>query len=391
MKELKQNKNRFMKYPGNIIFRLMFLFSAIMISFTACKEQQPVRRTIVSPEIHQDKSITFRYLAPGAEKVELSAEFLSENLLMTKDEDGLWTTTTGPVTPDIYPYFFIVDGIQVHDPNNTYLFPNERFKRSVIEIPGDPLLLSEIQEVPHGNVTYRYYKSQSLDLIRPVLVYTPPDYGKNPETRYPVLYLIHGMTDTEETWFKVGRVNVILDNMIAQGLAEPMIIVMPYANPLPALLEKNEEVDMNVLSTDYFTDDLINDVLPFTENNYSVYTDAGNRAIAGFSLGGRQTLAAGLGNPDKFAWVCAFSPAIFSNELENNFKTLYASPASLNSKLKLLWVSCGKDDGLYDASVEFTSLLEEKGIRHRTFFSEGGHTWMNCRLYLSEIAKLIFN
>jgi enterochelin esterase family protein len=179
--------------------------------------------------------------------------------------------------------------------------------------------------------------------------------------------------------------------MIAQGLAEPMIIVMPYANPLPALLEKNEEVDMNVLSTDYFTDDLINDVLPFTENNYSVYTDAGNRAIAGFSLGGRQTLAAGLGNPDKFSWVCAFSPAIFSNELENNFKNLYASPASLNSKLKLLWVSCGKDDGLYDASVEFTSLLEEKGIRHRTFFSEGGHTWMNCRLYLSEIAKLIFN
>jgi len=371
------------------LFKILLPTILVIIWNSPDSSGQPGRHSFISPEVKADRTVTFRFLAPNAKEVKLSSEFLAEPLSMTKDSVGLWTIITDPVKPDIYPYFFIVDGIQVSDPNNTYLFPNERFKRSIVEIPGDPPLLSEVQKVPHGYVTYMYYKSKSLDLIRPVLIYTPPDYNNNNE-KYPVLYLIHGMTDTEETWFKVGRVNVILDNMIAQGMAKPMIIVMPYANPLPALKENNGKIDMNVLNTDYFSKDLINDVIPFIQSNYRVYTDSFNRAIAGFSLGGRQTLAAGLGNPDKFAWVCAFSPAIFSNELENNFKNSYASAGALNKNLKLLWVSCGKDDGLYNASVEFTTLLENKSIRHKTFFSEGGHTWMNSRLFISEISKLLF-
>ena len=368
--------------------KLMLLLVALIFSSTVAG--QPGRRQIVSPEVNKDKMVTFRYLAPAAQKVELSTQFLKDRQAMAKGDDGLWSITVGPVTPDIYPYCFFVDGIQVSDPNNTYLFPNERFKNSLVDIPGDSPLLSQVQNVPHGSVTYRYYKSKSLDLIRPLLVYTPPDYYKSKKAKYPVLYLIHGMTDTEETWFKVGRVNVILDNLIAHGMAKSMIIVMPYANPLPALQEQNKNTDMNVLNTDYFSNDLINDVIPFIENNYRVYTDSYNRAIAGFSLGGRQTLSAGLGNPDKFNWVCAFSPAIFVNEFQESFKNNYASPELINKNLKLLWVSCGKDDGLYKASVEFTALLKDKGIRYLTYFPDGGHTWMNCRLYISEITKRLF-
>jgi len=381
-------KNKSITVSRNLNLKFMLLFAAIIFSITA--NGQAGRRLIVSLEVNKDKTVTFRYLAPNAEKVELSAEFLKDRQPMTKGDDGLWSVTVGPVTPDIYPYSFYVDGIQVSDPNNTYLFPNERFKRSLVDIPGDPPLLHQVQNVPHGNVTYRYYKSKSLDLIRPLVIYTPSGYEKNSKTRYPVLYLIHGMTDTEETWFKVGRVNVILDNMIAQGKAKAMIIVMPYANPLPVLQEKGRTADMNVLGTDYFRNDLINDVIPFIESSYRVLTDSPNRAIAGFSLGGRQTLAAGLENTDSFSWVCAFAPAIFGNEMQENFKSKYPSPEVINKNLKLFWVSCGKEDGLYKASIDLTSLLKGKGIKYQTFFSDGGHTWMNCRLYISEIAKLLF-
>lgn len=374
---------------------LRTVFSSILfLSFAFCLAQPGGRVArpmgVKSPEVMADKSVIFRFIAPGAKEVKLSAQFLKEPKSMNRDSLGIWTIRTEPVKPDLYPYCFIVDGIQVSDPNNIYFFPNERFKNSLVDIPGDAPLLYEAQNVPHGNVTYRYYKSKSLDLIRPLVIYTPPDYDKNRKVKYPVLYLIHGMTDTEETWFKVGHVNMILDNLIALGLARPMIIIMPYANPLPALQEKNKNTDMNVLNTDYFSNDLINDILPFVESNYRVYSDSQDRAIAGFSLGGRQTLAAGLGNPDKFNWVCAFSPAIFANELQDNFKNKYASPELINKNLKLMWVSCGKDDGLYNAAVQFTSLLKDKGIRYQTFFSDGGHTWMNCRLYISEVAKLLF-
>jgi enterochelin esterase family protein len=348
------------------------------------------RRLIVSPEIKKDKTIIFRYQAPNAVKLELSAQFLKERQLMKKDTAGLWSVTVGPVTPDIYPYSFFVDGIQVNDPNNTLIFPNERFKSSLVDIPGDTPLIHSMQDVPHGKVTYRYYMSGSLDLIRPLVIYTPPGYDKDSKVKYPVLYLIHGMTDTEETWFKVGHVNLILDNLIFQGKAKPMIIVMPYANPLPALQEKNSSTDMNVLNTDYFSNDMIKDIVPFIESNYRVLADSFDRGIAGFSLGGRQTLAIGLANPQMFSWVCALSPAIWKNEFDNNFKQLYASPETLNKQLKMLWISCGKEDGLYASASDFIQALKDRNIRYKEFFPGGGHTWMNCRLFISTVSPLLF-
>jgi len=344
------------------------------------------RRMIVSPEVHPDKTVTFRFMAPDARKVELSTEILNERAAMTRDENGLWSVTIGPVTPDIYPYSFLVDGIPVADPNNVDIFPNERFKRSLVDVPGDEPLIHAMQDVPHGKVTYRYYKSETLGLTRRLLVYTPPGYMQNTEKTYPVLYLIHGMTDTEETWYKVGKVNFILDNLIAV----PMIIVMPYANPYPELRELNRQVEADLLATDLFTDEMIHEVIPAIEENYRAQTGPENRAIAGFSLGGRQTLAAGLGHPEIFSWVFAYAPAIFDRELDDLFEKTYAGPEDLNEALNQLWVSCGRDDGLYEASVKFTGLLKDKGINHETFFTDGGHTWMNCRLFLAETARRLF-
>jgi enterochelin esterase-like enzyme len=224
-----------------------------------------------------------------------------------------------------------------------------------------------------------------------MVIYTPPGYEKNSKTKYPVLYLIHGMTDTEETWFKVGRVNLILDNLIAQGKAKPMIIVMPYANPNAELAKKSKGTPVDVMNTDLFGNDMLKDIIPFIENNYRVLKGSENRAIAGFSLGGRQTLAIGLVHPELFSWVCAFAPAIFSNDFEKTISDSYASPDLLNKQLKLLYISCGNEDSLYNSAVGFIEALKKKNIKHTTFLTGGGHTWMNCRLFITETAQLLFS
>jgi len=195
------------------------------------------------------------------------------------------------------------------------------------------------------------------------------------------------MTDTEETWFKVGHANLILDNLIAQNKAKPMTIIMPYANTYSSLGHVAEREDL--LRTDLFSQDVINDIIPFVQKNYRVLAGKDHRAIAGFSLGGRHTLAIGLANPDLFNWVCAYSPAIWENELEDHFKELFADPEILN-KLKLLSLSCGTEDGLYNSTLDLIAALNEREIKHITFLPPGGHTWMNCKLFLTESAQVLF-
>ncbi len=364
---------------------IFFLFAVFGIVSVSAQQ----RRNIVSPEIHKDNTVTFRFAAPQAEQVELSGQFLSKNLSMSKDENGIWSVTTTPVKPDIYPYNFVVDGISANDPNNVLIFPNERFKGNLLDMPGNPPLIHSLQNVPHGRIAYNYYHSKSLDLERPLVIYTPPGYDENPTKKYPVLYLIHGMTDTHETWFKVGRVNDILDNLIAQKKAEPMIIVMPYANALPDLMQKNPGQTFDIMGTDLVTNEIMKEIIPYVEQNYRTLNTADKRAVAGFSLGGRQTLAAGLGNPDMFSYVCAFAPAIFGNGIDESFNTTYASADKLK-KLKLLWVSCGKEDSLYQGSLALLDALKKRGIKYQEYFTPGGHTWMNCRIYLTEISQRLF-
>ena len=188
-----------------------------------------------SPEVHPDNKVTFRFLAPHAKEVRLSAQFQKAPVDMTKDERGVWSVTVGPVKPDMYPYNFVVDGTAIPDAKSAVLFPNEGFKSSLVEITGSSPLVHTVQDVPNGTLSYRYYNSPELG-TRPVIIYTPPGYETDASKKYPVLYLLHGTTDTEETWTKVGRANVILDSLINQGKAQPMIIVMLMAVPGPGLV-----------------------------------------------------------------------------------------------------------------------------------------------------------
>lgn len=346
---------------------------------------------IVSPDYHKDGSVTFRLRAPEAEKVELECQMFEGTRPMAKDDKGVWSINVTPDQPDIYPYAFVVDGTKIADPENMHIFPNEGFKYSLADVKGPQPDWQDLQDVPHGKISYTYYTSNAVGFDRPVVVYTPAGYDPASSEKYPVLYLIHGMTDTYETWFKVGKINNILDNLIAAGLAKKMIVVMPYANPYPEMIRRGQAKMYNPMDTELTTKEFTESVVPFIEANYNVLTDADSRAIAGFSLGGRQTLACGLGNPDKFHYVCAFAPAIFGPEISANFDNgTYAKADQLNEKLKLLWLSCGTSDFLYQSSLQLDKNLKDRGIRYTTMYPGGGHTWMNCRDYITEVCKLLF-
>jgi enterochelin esterase-like enzyme len=360
-----------------------------LLLYAATSFAQPGRAPqFESPMVNADRTITFKFRAPKADSVLLSAQFLKSAQHMSKDTNGVWSITVGPVKPDLYPYNFSVDGISVADPGNPYVFPNERFKASLVDVRGDAPPVYNLDNMPHGTVSYRYYYSKSMGLMRPLVIYTPPGYEEDKKS-YPVLYLIHGMTDTEETWFKVGKVNLILDNLIAQKKAEPMIVVMPYANPWPDLQKKDKSTQVNLMATDNFSNEIRNEIIPHIEKLYRVNKNRDQRAIAGFSLGGRQTLATGLGHPEMFSYVFSYAPAIFDRELNDNMKNVYA-PADQLNKLKVLWLSCGKEDGLITGTKALSDLLTKNNVKHQTLYTEGGHTWMNCRLYITETAQLLF-
>ena len=346
---------------------------------------------VVSPDYHADGSVTFRCQAPNAKVVELDCQMFPQALPMTKDDKGVWSITVTPGKPDIYPYAFVVDGTKIADPNNMFIFPNEGFKYSLADVRGPEPSLQDIQDVPHGKVSYRFYHSNTCGIDRPLTVYTPAGYNPNGNERLPVLYLIHGMTDTYETWFKVGHVNNIMDNLIAKGLAKRMIIVMPYANPYIEMMRQGLADRYDSMDTDRVAAEIINDVKPFIEANYKVKTSARDRAVAGFSLGGRQALATGLGHPKEFAWVCAMAPAIFGNEYETNFQNgTYVPVNTLNKNYKLIWLGTGTSDFLIDPSRGLDAFLTANGVKHTFYTPDGGHTWMNCRDYLTHIAQLLF-
>ena len=332
---------------------------------------------VISPEVHPDNSVTFRFYAANAQKVTLESQFLTSNKLMTKEPSGVWSITVPPVKPDIYPYCFRVDSIQVADPNNTLIFANERFKYSLVDIRGNQPLIHSLQNVPHGKISYRYYNSATLGRTRTLVIYTPPGFDVNGKTKYPVLYLIHGGSDTEETWTKVGRANLIADNLIAQGKAKPMIIVMPYANVMPGPREG-------------FTKDVIDDIIPFVEANYPVLTESKNRAIAGFSVGGGQTLKYRTYQYLTSLLMCA--PMLPILQLMNSrITSLTGHPdaALINKQLKLFTISIATDDFLYESVKQNIAMFKEKNLNLQTLIVPGGHTWMNCKLYLDEYSSAV--
>lgn len=382
----------FVLYKSYIMKQILIYCFLFCLFLAGCgktaENQRPRRPMVVSPEVHADNTVTFRYLAPGAGEVKVDPQFMEGTAPMVKDEKGVWSVTLGPVEPDMYPYSFIVDGITVMDDNNPAYFENERFKASIVDVEGSTPLIHSIQDVPHGTVNYDYYMSDVLGTTGRILVYTPPGYEEQPDLSYPVFYLISGTTDTDETYFKVGRANFILDNLIAKGLAKPMIVVMPYGNPaayFSAGDPRGAETGRKL------SEDFLKAMMPYVEKNYRTINNADNRAIGGFSRGGNQGLTFGMNHLDKFSHLCSYASFAGNvNEFETTFKDFIRNPAQTNKRLHLFWLGVGSSDFLYENAKLFMDKLEKNGIKTTTMITDGGHTWMNAKLYLSESAKLLF-
>ncbi len=339
-------------------------------------------QSIISPEIDSQHHVTFRLLAPNAKQVGLQAQFLQDTRPMTKDSKGIWNVTLESVKPGIYEYNFIVDGLQVVDPSNSWLKVWLRNSKNLVEIPGDEPMFYEEQQVPHGTIHIHKYQSKSLGIPRQLYLYTPPGYETNQDTKYPVLYLFHGFGDTEDAWTGVGRANLIMDNLIAKNMVKPFIIVMPYGHT-----PSSPPVMRSIGRYDAYEKDLIEDIIPYVQKSYPISTEQKDRAIAGLSMGGGQSLTIGLGNLDLFGWVGAFSSAIPE---EPKLAKLLAEPESINEKLELLWIGCGRQGFLFEANQKFLERLTAEKIKHVGHFTEGAHEWRVWRNYLNELAPLLF-
>jgi len=345
-------------------------------------------RGIVSPEVHVDRRVTFRFRAPNAEKVFLRLEG-AKSLPMQKNDDGIWNATIEPVEPDYYGYSFIVDGVNLSDPSNSAIEHNLWRPLSEVHVPGPSLLPWEVKDVPHGTVHQHFYRSRVVGDDRDFYVYTPAGYDPGAKKRYPVLYLLHGLSHDASSWTDVGRAQIILDNLIAEGKAKRMIVVMPLGYGAPEILLDRApgpgDLVLRQRNYDRFSETLLTEVMPQVENTYRVSKD--RRAIAGLSMGGTESLLTGLNNIDRFAWIGAFSSGGMSDDFNAPFPKL---DSSANEKLHLLWISCGIDDSLIEPNRKFREWLKSKGVRHSDIETPGHHTWMLWRHNLAEFAPLLF-
>ena len=338
---------------------------------------------------HADGTVTFQYKNDQAKEVLVDVQFAGRKAMQKDAQTGLWTVTLGPAAPDMYPYCFVVDGVSIMDPDNPQYFPNEGFKNSLLEIPSKDGLAHDIKAVPHGTIEYIHYYSKSLGGTNNAIVYLPPNYMMNYEKKYPVFYLISGTTDTEEVYYKVGRVNYILDNLLAQKAAKEMIIVLPYGNPTKLLNDPAaNDAPPTRFGGDVFSQDLINDLMPYIEKNYRTINNKDHRAIGGFSRGGNQALFNGLSHLDKFSYLCSYS-SFTSTDIAG----VYDNAEDTNKKIRLFWLGVGTDDFLYGNARDYMAFLDQKGIRSVKEFTNDkfGHTWMNAKYFLSKTLPLLFN
>jgi enterochelin esterase family protein len=345
---------------------------------------------LVSPDVHPDGSVTFRFRAPNALDVKLAREG-TDPVPMQKDDQGVWSATTQPLPPDYYGYSIIVDGVRSIDPSNQLLKPNLLATENAVHVPGPLSLPWELNDVPHGEIHHHFYKSAVAGDDRDFYVYTPPGYDPAANKTYPVLYLLHGYSDDASGWTAVGRANVILDNLIAQGKAKPMIVVMPLGYGTMEMIKlgwgawgHNDVRDRNFAN---FSAALLTEVMPRVEGEYRVTKDRNARAIAGLSMGGSESLLTGLNNLDKFAWVGAFSSGGIPEDVQKDFPAL---DATANQQLHLLWIACGTEDHLITLNRNLRAWLKTKGVKATEIETPGMHTWLVWRRNLSEFAPLLF-
>jgi len=372
---------------------LAWLPACVMVGCLAFMPSVLMAQGFQSTTTNDDGTVTFRYKNDVARKVEVDVQFAGRKAMTRDAATGLWTVTLGPAAPDIYPYCFVVDGLSIMDPEAEGYFPNEGFKNSLLRVkPASGWLVSDVRDVPHGRVEYIEYRSKSLGGVNNAIVYLPPRYDKDSKTRYPVFYLISGTTDTEEVYYKVGRMNYILDNLLAEGKAREMIIVLPYGNPtklLPPRMPAGGMMGgMGMMMRDVVGDDLTGDLMPYIDSHYRTLADRDHRAIGGFSRGGNQGLGIGLRHLDLFSYLCSYS-SFTSTDIPG----VYDNADDTNRKIHLFWLGVGTDDFLYGNARDYMEHLDRHGIRSVKEFTTDkfGHTWMNARFFLDHSLQLLFN
>ena len=375
----------------------------------------PQAPAFVSPEVQPDRHVVFRIYAPHAENVRLSGGDIPGNgqgggAQATKGENGVWEATLGPIDPGAYRYNFNVDGVATIDPRNPAISQSNNNVWSLVYIPGADFM--DTKEVPHGAVASVNYYSTTLKKFRRMHVYTPPGYEMG-QGKFPVFYLLHGAGDNDEAWTSVGRAGFILDNLIAEKKAKPMVIVMPAGHTSQTFGGRGVGGGGRAPGApDEFVQDFVTDLMPYAESHYRVYTDRAHRAIAGLSMGGSQTLNIGIPHLDKFAYIGVYSSGLigsFGGGRGRGAPGAAAQPpapppgptweeqhkaeldnAAAKKGLKLLWFSTGVDDGLITTTRGTVDMLKKHGFNPVFKESPGAHTWINWRNYLNEFAPQLF-
>ncbi len=373
-------------------FSTLILIFLAVIAPSPAAQSQTAPPLLISPEVHGDHTVTFRFRDPNAKEVALQLEGSRKPLPMQKDDQGVWSLTTDPLAPDYYGYSFVADGVAgLLDPLNYRVKPNFLNRANEVYVPGPATLSWEIGDVPHGEIHHHFYKSAVVGDHRDFFVYTPPGYDPRGKQTYPVLYLLHGYSDDASAWTAVARANIILDNLIAQGEAKPMIIVMPLGYGEPKVLEPHsgifQDPGITQRNFDKFREALLTEVIPKVESTYLVKKDRNSRAIAGLSMGGSESLLTGLNTLDKFSWIGAFSSGGITPEFDKEFPSL---DSKANQQLHLLWIACGTDDHLVELNRNLRAWLASKSIKHADIETAGAHTWMVWRRNLTEFTQLLF-
>ena len=351
--------------------------------------------TLKSVEILPDQKVTFRIYAPKASAVTVGGDWAGTSgpAKLEKDDKGVWSATVGPLEPDFYSYSFNVDGVRTLDPKNATIKQGINSLDNMFFVAGKEAAFMDNQKVPHGDVRKVWYQSSTLDTQRRMHVYTPPGYDASKDS-YPVLYLLHGGGDEDSGWSTIGRAGFILDNLLAEKKAVPMLVVMPNGSlPRPALKPgEKPSPEAMAAAQDRFTNELLKDVIPYVEKNFHVRPGAANRAVAGLSMGGGQTLRAVTSHPDEFAYVGVWSAGIGQNaaDFEKRNATFLESADKVNKQVKLFSISVGDKDFALAGSKNLAELLTKHGIKNELHVSGGGHTWINWRHYLNDFAPLLF-
>ncbi len=341
----------------------------------------------VSPEVHSDGTVTLRLRAPNAQKVDLVLE--GADTAMQQGADGLWTVTTPVLAPEIYAYRFVVDGTPILDPRNVDVRDNLLTLWSNLTVPGTPPEPWEVQSIPHGIVEHHFYTSQVVlglpNNQSDYYVYTPPGYNPKSRESYPVLYLLHGYSDAADGWTQVGKANFILDSLIASGKAKPMIVVMTLGYGNMAVLKPGRTPELSEQNYDLYQKALVTEVIPQIEANYHVSKKREDRAIAGLSMGGHESLFTGLMHPELFAWIGTFSAGL-------NAKAISELPQTNAQKanLRLLWMACGVDDALLKPNQTVIAALKAEGLPVTAIETPGHHQWPVWRDNLIHFAPLLF-